>query len=36
MQVLYHFTNAYNLVAMMKDDTWVASVDYDDDYQEYP
>ena len=29
MQELYHFTNAYNLVAIMKDDTWIASNDYD-------
>ena len=29
MQELYHFTNAYNLVAILKDDTWVASNDYD-------
>lgn len=36
MQELYHFTNASNLVAIMKDDTWVSSIDYTDDYQEYP
>lgn len=36
MQELYHFTNAYNLVHILRDDTWVASIDYDDDYQEYP
>jgi hypothetical protein len=29
MQELYHFTNAYNLVAILKDDTWIASNDYD-------
>lgn len=29
MQELYHFTNAYNLVDILKDDTWIASNDYD-------
>lgn len=29
MQELYHFTNAYNLVNILKDDTWIASNDYD-------
>jgi hypothetical protein len=29
MQELYHFTNAYNLVDILKDDTWVSSNDYD-------
>lgn len=28
MQELYHFTNAYNLVDILKDDTWVSSNDY--------
>lgn len=36
MQELYHFTNAYNLVNILKDDTWASSIDYDNDYQEYP
>lgn len=31
MQELYHFTNAYNLVAILKDDTWVASIGDDDE-----
>jgi hypothetical protein len=28
MQELYHFTNAYNLVSILKDDTWISSNDY--------
>lgn len=31
MQELYHFTNAYNLVHILRDDTWVASNDYDEE-----
>lgn len=31
MEELYHFTNAYNLVDILKDDTWVSSNDNDEE-----
>lgn len=31
MHELYHFTNAYNLVDIMKDDTWLSSNDHDEE-----
>ena len=34
MQELYHFTNAYNLVAIMKDDEWIASIGDDDENED--